>query len=64
MKYYTTKEVAEKAGIKPAITRRWAMEHGVSFIGEGVRKNYLWSEKDLKAFLKRNKQAGRPPTKK
>lgn len=64
MKYYATKEVAEKAGTQPAITRRWAMDNGVSFVGEGFRKNYLWTEKDLKAFLKRNKQAGRPPTKK
>ena len=64
MKYYTTKEVAEKAGTQPAITRRWAMDNGVSFVGESFRKNYLWTEKDLKAFLKRNKQAGRPPTKK
>ena len=51
MKYYTTKEVAEKAGTQPAITRRWAMDNGVSFVGEGFRKNYLWTEKDLKAFF-------------
>ena len=40
--------------------RKWALENNVSFMGEGRRKDYQWTEDDINRYLNRNKQRGHP----
>lgn len=51
-------EVAKKYGVKVRIVQRWAANNGVKFTGEGRRKNYDFSESDIKRFLKRKTTPG------
>ena len=45
--------------VKERIVRRWASENGVSYTGEGNRKDYNFSEEDFERFLNRQRP-GRP----
>jgi len=54
-KYLTTKQVADEAGVTVVIAHRWAKNNDVAMFG----RQYLWSESDRDAFLKRNKKRGR-----
>jgi hypothetical protein len=59
METKTTRIVAELCQCKPVTARRWAAANGVQFIGEGRRKNYLWTEADIARFRERGRP-GRP----
>jgi predicted site-specific integrase-resolvase len=48
-----TNEVAALLGVAPITARKWAAENGVSYIGEGQRKTYLWNESDIERFRNR-----------
>lgn len=60
----TTKEVSAKLKMADKTIRKWALENGVSFTGEGRRKDYQWTEDDIIRFMNRNQTKGRPKTKK
>jgi DNA-binding transcriptional MerR regulator len=52
-------EVAKKCKVKVRIVQRWASQNGVPFTGEGRRKDYHFSPKDVERFLNR-RGPGRP----
>ena len=58
-KRYSPKEVAALCGCEDRTTRKWASENGVSYTGEGNRKNYHFTEADIERFNIRPKPGRR-----
>jgi hypothetical protein len=56
-KYFTTTEVANEVGIKPAMIRRHAYNYG---LGEKVGRDWLFTVEDI-VKLKGRPGRGRPP---
>lgn len=47
-KTFSTAEIAKEANIASITARVWAKKNNIQFIGEGLRKTYIWTEEDLK----------------
>ena len=56
---FTTDGVALCCGVSKALARRWASKNGVESFGNGNRKSFVWHEKDLLAFIVRDKKRGK-----
>jgi hypothetical protein len=49
----TSEEVAKRFNVASITVRAWALDNNVSYIGEGRRKTYQWTEEDCLRFSKR-----------
>lgn len=54
--YLTTREVYEMDKVSKYIALKWARENNVRMVG----RDYMWTERDAEAFLRRNRKRGRP----
>jgi hypothetical protein len=52
-------EIADILGAKPVTVRCFAAKYGVTYDGEGYRKNYHFFEKDIVNFINRPKPGRR-----
>jgi hypothetical protein len=60
MKTYTSQQIADEFGCARITVIKWAQKNGVEYVGEGVRKTYVFTEKDKNRFHPRP-ASGRPP---
>jgi DNA-binding transcriptional MerR regulator len=58
-KIYSSKELAGMFQVQSVTVRKWAQKNGVAYIGEGKRKNYLFTEPDIERFKAREKPGRR-----
>jgi hypothetical protein len=56
---FASQDLAEQFGCSLIAVQKWAQSNGVSFIGEGRRKTYQFTEADIVRFAARP-HAGRP----
>jgi hypothetical protein len=59
IKLKKSKDIAKIFNCSTTIVRRWASNHGVCFVGDGMRKDYLFTEEDIERFKNRPPR-GRP----
>jgi DNA-binding transcriptional MerR regulator len=59
----TTKEVATETGIPISTITKYAREFNIKHYGEGRRKIYDWSKKDIERLKESVKLVGRPTVK-
>ena len=52
------REVAKKYKLKVRNVQLWAANNGVGYTGEGRRKDYNFTEADIKRFLNRKTTPG------
>lgn len=55
----TTEEISQRAGCATVTARKWAKDNGVSYVGGGRAKIYIWTEEDFQRFLLRAKPGKR-----
>jgi len=53
VKKYSTQEVAVMCKCKDRTAQKWAAENKVKFTGGGFRKDYEWTETNIKRFKAR-----------
>jgi hypothetical protein len=51
----STPEVAARVGCNPTTAQKWARDHGLAKPGH----DYIWTDEDIKKFLKRPKPGRR-----
>jgi hypothetical protein len=56
---YSPAYVAALCGCVPRTARQWAADNGVSFTGEGRRKDYHFTKADIERFKARPKPGRR-----
>jgi len=60
-KKYSTKQVAELCECEDRTVRKWAAANGVSFVGDGNRKDYKLTQADIERFKQRPRPGRRWP---
>jgi DNA-binding transcriptional MerR regulator len=58
-KIYRSADVADMCQVQQITVQKWAQKNGVSYIGEGKRKTYLFTAEDIERFRLREKPGRR-----
>lgn len=56
---YKSGDLVKMFQVEMSTVRRWAQKNGVSYIGEGKRKTYIFTEPDIERFRNREKPGRR-----
>jgi len=56
----TMKEVSELTGIAESTVRKYAPILGISYVGNGMHKVYIWKKSDIDKLKKSIGKRGRP----
>lgn len=58
-KTYRSEDLVKLFQVQSITVRKWAQKNGVSYIGEGKRKTYIFTELDIERFRNREKPGRR-----